>query len=252
MKHAFVIPCYFDASKPVVFDCVRSIQDHHPASEIIVIDSGSRDKSYFSRLKDWGVRVEDVSNSNFDTGAYWFAYRNFPEHDFFYFLHDSTVLKKNIEHLMNRPFTSIGYFLSHAGVGAVYLQEKLSSVIWRYLRFKFGFSRLRHDAVGFDSQLSRSWAVQELAKTKYFIPQLYVSLFGPMMAVHRSVLDKLHAGGLSSILPTNKVQQMTMERIFGLALGQEGYDISQGALIGNSYSENLSDEFLVKFILNRK
>lgn len=252
MRHAFVIPCYFDANRPVVFDCVKSIKKHQPTSDIIVVDSGSKDKSYFCVLKSQGVRIEDISNPNFDTGAYWYAYKNFLEYDFFYFLHDSTVLKKNIEHLMKQSVTSIGYFLSHGGLGAVYIQEKLSSVVFKYLRFKFGLSKLRHDAVGFDSEISRSWAIQELSKTKYFVPQLYVSLFGPMMAVHRSVLDKLHAGGLSNILPTNKVQQMTMERIFGLALGQEGYDISNGALIGNSYSENLSDDFLVKLILNRK
>jgi glycosyltransferase involved in cell wall biosynthesis len=251
MKHAFVIPCYFDANRPVIFDCIKSIRKHQPASDIIVIDSGSKDKSYFSPLKDQGVKIEDISNLNFDTGAYWYAYKNFTEYDFFYFLHDSTVLNKNIEHLMKQPVTSIGYFLSHDGLGAVYIQEKLSSVIFKYLKFKFGLSKLRHDAVGFDSEASRNWAIRELAKTKYFLPRLYVSLFGPMMAVHRSVLDKLHAGGLSRILPSNKVQQMTMERIFGLALGQEGYDISSRALMGNSYSDNLSDEFLVKIILNR-
>jgi glycosyltransferase involved in cell wall biosynthesis len=252
MKHVFVIPCYFDADRPVIFDCINSIRKHHSRSDIIVVDSGSKDKTYLSVLQSQGVKVEDIDNPHYDAGAYWHVYKNFPEYDFFYFLHDSTVLKKNIEHLMNKSVTSIGYFLSHGDVGSVYIQRKLSSVLFKYFKFKFGFSRLRHDAVGFDSEESKCWAMKELGKTKYFVPKLYVSLFGPMMAVHRTVMDKLHDGGVSGILPTNKVQQMTMERIFGLALGQEGYDISEGALIGNSYSENLSDEFLVKIILNRK
>jgi glycosyltransferase involved in cell wall biosynthesis len=252
MKHAFVIPCYFDPSRPVIFDCVASIRLYHPDSEIIVIDSGSKDKSYFQELAKFNVVIKDINNQYYDTGAYWYAYKNFPEYDFFYFLHDSIVLNKSILHLLNYPVTSVGYFMSHDGLGAVYLQQKLSSILKKYLKFKLGITRLRNDAVGFDSAESKNWAAQQLSRTKYFIPKVFISLFGPMMAVNRFVLDKLDGSGLSSILPTNKSQQMTMERIFGIALGLEGYDITENALLGNTYSEKVQREFLVKIYLNRK
>lgn len=252
MRHAFVIPCYFDPSRPVIYDCIASIRLYHPDSEIIVIDSGSKDKSYFQEITKLNVVVKDVNNRFFDTGAYWYAYENFPEYDFFFFLHDSIVLNKSILHLIDYPVTSVGYFMSHDGLGAVYLQEKLSSIIKKYLKFKLGIARLRNDAVGFDSIESKAWATQQLSLTKYFIPKVYLSLFGPMMAINRVVLDKLHNAGLSSILPMNKSQQMTMERIFGIALGLEGYDISENSLLGNTYSEKVQREFLVKIYLNRK
>jgi hypothetical protein len=90
------------------------------------------------------------------------------------------------------------------------------------------------------------------ALTKYFIPKVFLSLFGPMMAVRRDVLAKLDAAGLSLILPKNKSQQMTMERIFGIALGLEGYDVAENSLLGNTYSEKVQKEFLDKIYLNRK
>jgi hypothetical protein len=252
MNHAFILPCYFDPQRPVIFDCVKSIRQYHPDSHIYVVDSGSADKSYFEVLKASNVNVLDVNNQHFDTGAYWYAYKNLPEYDFYYLLHDSIVLNKSILHLKDFPITSIGYFMSHDGIGAVYLQQKLSSILKKYLKFKLGIARLRNDAVGFDSAESKNWAIQQLSKTKYFIPKVFVSLFGPMMAINRSVLDKLDNSGLSLILPTNKTQQMTMERIFGIALGLEGYDITENSLLGNTYSETVQREFLVKIYLNRK
>jgi hypothetical protein len=252
MKHAFILPCYFDPQRPVIFDCVKSIRKYHPDSHIYVIDSGSADKSYFDVLKASNVNVLDINNKYFDTGAYWYAYKNLPEYDFYYLLHDSVVLNKSILHLLNFPITSVGYFMSHDGLGAIYLQQKLSSILKKYLKFKLGINRLRNDAVGFDSEESRSWARQELLKTKYFIPKVFLSLFGPMMAVRRDVLARLDSGGLSLILPKNKSQQMTMERIFGIALGLEGYDVAENSLLGNTYSEKVQREFLDKIYLNRK
>lgn len=90
--------------------------------------------------------------------------------------------------LLNYPVTSVRYFMGHDCLGDIYLQEKLSSILKKYLKFKLGISRLRNDAVGFDSEESQSWARQELLNTKYFIPKVFLSLFGPMMAVRRNFL----------------------------------------------------------------
>ena len=93
MGSIFVIPCYFNIENPVIFNCINSIQKFHPNSNIVVIDSGSSDKSYFSFLKEKNVTIEDVNNRNYDTGAYWYAFKKYKnKYSLFYFIHDSVNL----------------------------------------------------------------------------------------------------------------------------------------------------------------
>ena len=46
------------------------------------------------------------------------------------------------------------------------------------------------------------------------------------MICKKTVLDKLKSKKLDLILPTNKNESQAMERVFGMALHHEGYDVS--------------------------
>ena len=56
---------------------------------------------------------------------------------------------------------------------------------------------------------------------------------------------------LNKILPTNKNQSMSMERLFGIVLQQEGYDLSNSVQGDHFYSEMNTHNFKKK-IFNRR
>ena len=66
----FVIPCKYNSNFPFVIELVESIRKFHPNEKIVVIDSDSNDKTYFSILSEYDVIIEDAKNSNWMIGAY--------------------------------------------------------------------------------------------------------------------------------------------------------------------------------------
>ncbi len=63
--------------------------------------------------------------------------------------------------------------------------------------------------------------------TPYRLPELFTGVTYSVFFCKRSVLENLHQAGLSKILPENKTQDQSMERVWGIALTQAGYDIKQ-------------------------
>ena len=59
----FIIPCFYEKQKTMLFDTIDSIIKFHPNEKIIVVDSDSPDKSYFSNLPS-KVEVLDIKNKN--------------------------------------------------------------------------------------------------------------------------------------------------------------------------------------------
>ncbi len=108
----WVIACKFDPERPVIFDCVRSIREHHPDDPIDVIDSNSDDPSYLRSLfADFAVFGHDSRNRNYALGAYRWAQRE-TENDFYACIHDSLVVNQNLHHLEAEPLTTVRYFRS--------------------------------------------------------------------------------------------------------------------------------------------
>jgi len=69
----FVIPCKYNPKFPFVIDLVKSIRKFHPTEKIVIVDSDSDDKSYFSALEKYNVIIEDIGNKNWMVGAYWYS-----------------------------------------------------------------------------------------------------------------------------------------------------------------------------------
>lgn len=252
MNHAFVLPCYFNQSAPVIFKAVETIRQYHPDSKIIVVDSGSADKSYFNTLEKYEVIIEDINNNNYDTGAYWHVYQKYHDIDYFYFLHDSIEINDNLYDLMDNKITSVRYFHSGDFVGGRYVVEDRSFFVKEYLLSKISSYQRLYDIYGFNDTYQQTWCHSQLQKTKYFIPKYFLALFGPMMCVQRSVMEILYTNNLHQILPTNKSEQMAMERIFGIVLAQEGLDISLSTLQGDHQKGTLDTSRINKIILNRQ
>ena len=226
MISTFVLPCKFNLA---VYDSIRAIREHYPHdSEIIVIDSDSRDKKYIEHLREDGVIVEDAYNKNFVTGAIWYAFKKF-KRERYYFLHDSMILKGRLDQFNEAPAVSIRYFNSGNEIA------------------RFGNDPFGADGFGFDDAVSRAWAVQQLAAhTSYVLPDLFTGLFGSALICAREVLEKLDRAGFSKILPTQKsVEDQAMERLWGIALHNEGYDIKTNTVAGN-HNDNPSTALIEK------
>ena len=226
-KKIFVIACYYDGSNNSIFECVNSIQKYYQSTQIVVIDSNSPDKSYFKSLKKKKVIVYNAKNKYYDTGAYWYAFNKFKKVDFFYFLQDSIIFKKNLSKYEKNDLTTFRYFLSVNNIGGRKLEKTRKNIQSRihdlFVR-KDGYKN--HDIYGFDFETQVDWCKLKLNKTDYFMPKVWLSVFGPMFMCKSIVMKKLHKKNFSKILPTNKLEQMCMERLFGIAFQQEGYDAS--------------------------
>jgi len=241
MHSTFVIGCKFLAARPVVYECVRSIKKvYGDSAEIIVIDSDSEDKSYFSVLRDLGVVVDDAVNHHYTSGAIWCAFEKYIR-DSYCFLHDSMTVGGKIDDYVKNDITSLRYFNSG-----------------KFLR-EYG-GGLYPGEFGFDSVEQFEWVNEQFllhtSYSIYSIPERFTGLYGSTSVCKRETLEKLYKEGFSKVLPTNKIQDQGMERAWGIALALEGYDIKTHT-IGGDCNRNPDTSIIKKVhfsgtVLNRE
>ena len=123
-ERLFVISCYYDGTNNAIFNCTNSIIEHYNEPNIVVVDSDSPDKSYFSKLRQKSINVLDAKNRNYDTGAYWIAFKKFNNYEHYYFLQDSVKFKKNLTDHEKNDFTSFRYSHSIDKVGGFVIDKK--------------------------------------------------------------------------------------------------------------------------------
>jgi len=207
----FVIPCKYDPNKDCITKLIQSIVETNPNEEIVVVDSGSSDKSYFQKIKDIAkdkLHIEDVNNQNYHVGAYWIAFKKY-KRDFYYFMHDSMIVKDNLSKYKDKYFTGLAWFEYSLGNGDV--------------------------------------AENEIKKhTNYKIPNNGLCIFGPVFFCQRDLMEKLQNRGLDKILPTYSehspehlktgVAAYAVEGTFGIAVAQEGVNLRTNTLFGNVFS----------------
>jgi len=246
----FIVSCYFDGSNSAIFNCTNSIIKYYKNPKIVVVDSDSPDKSYFKPLEKKNICILDIKNRNYDTGAYWKAYEKFNNFKFYYFLQDSLILKKNLSKFEVYDFTSIRYFISSDVVGGFKLKKTKNKIISKLVNLFKSEDKI-HDVYGFDNSEQLEWAINKLKNTNYFFPKAWISLFGPVFICKPFILNRLIAKKFNLILPENKLQQMAMERLFVIALQQEGVNLTN-SIQGNHFMTNLSDDYIEKKFYNRK
>ena len=236
MKHLFSITCKYDPANPVVLSCVESIRKHHSDSPIHVVDSDSEDKSYYEQVTAHGASVQDIKNGSLTTGNIWYTYEEYPDYDYYYFLHDSLLIKENLLDLTEQDVTALRYFRSWNGVG------------WTPAEVPSGDN-------GFVYSETFNWANSQLLAKTVYRPECghkFAALFGPMLMCKRSVLDKLKQAGFDKIRPTTKRQSEAMERVWGMVLGMEGYDLSKLSIQGYCYDPGYQETHRLEKIFLRR
>lgn len=194
----FVIPSRYDPERPVIHACVASIQDHHPDATILVVDSDSPDTSY---LNDLDCETWAAQNRHYAPGAYKLGFDAYPDEDFFYLLHDSTIVHDNLDDLRDRPFTCVRWWDS-------------ATTGWGW-----------EDTTGYPLD---QWATDRGVT----IPNHYQGVLGPMLCATREVIDK---ADLFRILPNSVYEQCALERCWGIWLQQAGYIPSDSSLQGEMH-----------------
>lgn len=214
-----VFPCHNVVDRYIV-EAVGSARRLMPDEPVLVVDSDSPDRSYMNLLPA-EVEVADVKNRGYATGAYWWAYHNRPA-DFYYLFHDNLYIRADLTHLKERPVTAVRWFpMPDAGWGYDEADKPLED--WAH----------------------SVW------------PEPYPDfngVFGPMLAVQRTVLDDLADLGFDQVLPVNKWQECAMERLWGVALAELGYDVTDGALQGEmrGYFDDHPSDLVHKVLGGRK
>ncbi len=249
-KRIFIISCYFDGSNKAVLDCVSSIKKYYLNPKIVVIDSNSPNKTYFNKLKKDEVIVLNSKNKNYDTGAYWIGFKKFSKYEYFYFLQDSVKFKANLSKFEQNTLNTFRYFLSTNVVGGVSFRKTKKNISKKVADI-FKKDKKIHDLYGFNNISEIKWVKKQLKKTKFFLPSSWVSVFGPIFMCKKKVMIDLKKKNFHKILPTNKEQQMCMERLFGIAFQQLGYDCTQ-SIQGDNFKKPYKTSNFEKIFFKRK
>ncbi len=192
----FVIPCKYNPKFPFVIQLVQSIRKYHPTDKIVIVDSDSPDKSYFNILKQYDVIIEDVQNKNWMIGAYWYAYEKYPNEKFYYFLHDSMLVKNNLDYLKQNDLTILCYFDRTIG----------------------NFN---------------SWSERINLETKYSYNQFGLGCYGPIFLCKNKVMKRMFEMGANKLLPKSKEETGYCEGCYGFFLEEQGYNLKECALYGD-------------------
>ena len=197
----FVIPCKYSPKSPHIVNLVESIRKYHPTDKITIVDSGSADKSYFSELEKHKVNILDINNKNWMVGAYWHGYFNSPNEDFYYFLHDSTIVKGDLHYLQKDKLTILA-----------------------------SFNRTGHTSFN-------AWNSRINTETKYTVTNNGYGVYGPMFMCSNDLITSLYNNNAHVLLPSNKDETGFMEGAFGAMFECEGYDMMKCALYGDILSQ---------------
>ena len=196
----FIIPCKYNSNSPYIVDLVKQIREFHLEKKIMVVDSDSTDKSYFSLLEPYNVLIEDIANKNWMIGAYWHGFKKYPNEEFYYFMHDSMKVKANLDYLKEKDLILIATF------------NRLASPSFNHWN-----SRIANET---------------LVDHKYIVPE-GIGCYGPIFFCKNKVMAKLLELKADVLMPENKAETGFMEGAVGLLLESLGYNLNECSLFGD-------------------
>ncbi len=213
----FVIPCKYDPTRPVIFDCVARIHQHHPTARIMVVDSCSEDRSYLDNIEVDHIRL---GNRHCMNGA--FTHGIDAEADVYHFIADSVMVNQPLPH--PDPLVCFRWFSNPP--------------------HQWGWDRDGINLV--------VWGAAQLDKIGLPTPDSYRGVQGPMFSALPSVVEDLRRIGYWTLLPDDMWQQCAMERVTGIVLEHLGYDVTvslQGEHRG--HFDEYPDTYITKLNLGR-
>ncbi len=198
MTCLYIVPCKYIENASNIFECVKSIKEYHKDAHIAVVDACSENVTY---LQDLSSTVEHVfsGNENYADGALWTVYKKLKnDYDYFVLLQDSIVLKKSLSPWINDQVTSLCWFPA-------------------------------------DEEHPRDTRMLSLLKQfTGLVPPLagWPGAFGPILFFPKLALDQAYDLGVHNLLPICKVDNNSMERVWGIILQHLGYDIMTNSIEG--------------------
>lgn len=193
----FVIPCKYNPKFPHIVDLVKQIRYHHPTDKIVVVDSASDDKSYYKDIEKYNVIIEDIDNKNWMVGAFWYAFKKYPNEEFYFFMHDSMTVKSNLD----------------------YLKENDLTLMMTFNRYDIG------NFNGWSEIISQHSLYNYKLKGN--------GCYGPMFFCKNKIMKKMLEMGADKFLPTNKQEVWFCEGAYGFFLEDQGYDLYKCSLFGD-------------------
>jgi hypothetical protein len=221
------MPCKFDPKRPFIYEAVDRIKSFMPKAKIVVNDSNSDDISYHEKLDAYFF----FGNYGYETGNIWRTFEEFPNEDYYFFLHDSIWLKDDISKFADKHLTSLAWF-----PGPFWFEQdeqewcakKLESLQWH------------SDLVGYDP---------------FHFTLDFNGIFGSAFGCSRYVLAMLYTKHVDEIIPRNKMESRAMERLWGMILTQQGYGdmIRENSIYGQVHDIfALENEYFKKHIARRQ
>lgn len=231
----FIIPCKYDGTldgvlqKSPIRECVKSIVDFHPNEKILVVDSDSKDKSYFEDIKiSDKVQILDCANTNRVCGAFYKAYKTFPDEEVYVLIHDSLVFKKSIQKFIDSDVECFSFMY--------------------FMEFCHNWAT-QHDPY--------SWKIFDESDYKRPLDGPVLGCFGPLFVVKNKIVKNMEQKGLfKNLSVSNKTECAFWEKIFGEVFVQEGYSPSEYNIEGDFKSKvndvgNGALEYFIKQRLGR-
>lgn len=194
----FVIPCKYNPKFPFVIQLVESIRSFHPTEKIVIVDSDSKDKSYFNNLKRYDVIIEDVMNKQWMVGAYWYTYKKYPDEDFYFFMHDSMIVKTNMEYLKQSDLTILMHFDRTVG----------------------NFN---------------TWGNLITSNSNYEYVFEGNGCYGPIFFCKNKVMKRMLKMGADKFLPNSKEETGYCEGCYGYFFEEQGYELKTCSLYGDVF-----------------
>lgn len=193
----FVIPCKYNPQYPLVINLCEQIRHFHPNEKIVVVDSGSENKSYFDDIKKYDPIILDINNKEWMIGAYWKAYKLFPDEDYYYFMHDSMKVKDNLDSFKTRPLTTLMYFD-------------------------------RRDQF-------ETWGERITKESKYTYVYNGHGLYACSFFCQNRVMKRMLYMGADKFLPTTKLETGYCEGCYGFFLEEQGFNLKETSLFGDVF-----------------
>ena len=207
----FIIPCFYEKQKSMLFDTIDSIIKFHPNEKIIVVDSNSPDKSYFSNLPS-KVEVLDIKNKRRVIGALMECNIRYPDEDEYILILDSCILLNSIQEYIDRK-----------------------DLFWAFLNFEnpiYHIGTLRNECINWIENLIKNTKYEK--NSEIFDDSKYFGVFGSMGIYSNRIVKKFISNGLYEHFNSYTSEEgQYSERAIGYLCMLEGIDLSKFNIDGD-------------------
>lgn len=213
LKYHYFVPnnLHYSGSSSTIIDTINNCKKFMPEEKIIVVDSNSEDKSYYSFLKRNEIEIIE-GNVNFEAGALWKAYMKYPNEEYYIILQDTMIPVSDFRKELNEEIDVLAF---------IYTND------WE------------SNHIGVKDWVDKNYAPDQ---------KDFKSIIFNSFIVKNKVLDHLHAKKFSNILPSKKEETGGMERLWGIIFKNENIKVKYllGHLFDNSWGTLHNNPYFVK------